>query len=429
VSNSVVNFSGAARQTTFLSGTQLTIAVQASDIPNAGSANITVTNPSSGSAGGVTSNPLTLTILAANIQPVVGTLSPASTTAGGAAFILLLSGSGFTQSSAVTFNGNPVPSAFLSVTQLQSNIPASAIATAGSFLVAVANPGGNPTTVVSFTVNNPVPQENILSPAGATAGSAGLTLGVSGSNFNMSSKVLINGVARTTTNVTSTLLQAGLTAGDLMQGAILNVSVSNPAPGGGTTPMMTFTVSDYSVAIPVPAVTVSAGQTAVYNLAVAPSSGTFGNPVLFSVTGLPLGAAASFSPSAIVTPGSTPQNIILSVTTTAHGFSSVLRFPRFGGQFVNCVILSGIAILLIGFIGPASGNAAMRWRRFVPRPTVAILLICAAGMMACSTGGGGAASVQQANPATGTPAGSYTITVTATSGGIAHSASAKITVI
>jgi hypothetical protein len=427
VSNSVVNFSGAARQTIVLSGTQLSISVLASDIANPGSANITVTNPANGSAAGVTSNPLALTILAANIQPVVGTLSPASTTAGGAAFIILLSGSGFTQNSAVTFNGNPVPAAFLSGTQLQANIPASAIATAGSFLVAVANPGGNPTAVVSFTVNNPVPLENVLSPPSATAGSAALTLDVSGSNFNGASKVLINGTARATIYVSSSLLQTGLSAGDLTQGAVLNVSVSNPAPGGGTTATITFKVSDYSVAIPVATVTVSAGQTAEFNLTVAPSNGTFTNPVLFSVTGLPSGAAASFSPSATVTLGAVSQNIILSVTTTAHAFSFVPpKFPGFGGQLLIYMSFAGIGVLVFGCIWHELENPTVRRRRCVPRAAVIILSICAASMMACATGGG--AAVQQANPATGTPAGSYMVTVTATSGGVAHSASATINV-
>ncbi|HWF12832.1 MAG TPA: kelch repeat-containing protein [Candidatus Acidoferrales bacterium] len=427
VSNSVINFNGAARQTTFLSTTQLSTALLPSDIANTGTATITVSNPASGSATGITSNPLTLSILAANIQPVIGALSPASTTAGGAAFILLLSGSGFTQNSAVTFNGNHVPAAFISVTQLQANIPAGAIVTAGSFLVAVGNPGGNPTTVVSFTVNNPVPQENLLSPASATAGSAGVTLDVNGSNFNLSSKVLINGAVHTTTYVSSTLLQTGLSASDLLKGATLNISVSNPTPGGGTTSMLPFAVTDYSVAVPVPTVTVSAGQTAVFNLTVAPSNGTFANSILFTATGLPSGAVASFSPSATVTPGATSQTVILSITTIAHAFSTTAYFPRLARPTVMCLSVIGIAFALVGLVFISSKTAALQWKRFAPRLITAILLIGVASTMACSTGGG--ASAPQANPASGTPAGSYTITITGATGGIVHSASATITVI
>ena len=132
VGNSVVNYSGVARQTTFNSSTQLSIAVSPSDIANPGMASITVTNPASGAGGSAVSNSITLTITAANLQPIVGALDPASTTAGGPTFMLSLSGNNFTPSSIVTFNGNTVPSNYSSATELQANIPASAIVVAGT---------------------------------------------------------------------------------------------------------------------------------------------------------------------------------------------------------------------------------------------------------------------------------------------------------
>src|SRR5271156_6195712 len=63
VSNSVVNFNGNARTTTFASATQVTAAILASDVASAGTPSVTVTNPT---PGGGTSNPLTFTITAAN---------------------------------------------------------------------------------------------------------------------------------------------------------------------------------------------------------------------------------------------------------------------------------------------------------------------------------------------------------------------------
>ena len=67
VSGSVVDWNGTALTTTFGSGTQLTAAVPASDIATAGSASVTVVNPT---PGGGTSSPRTLTIV--NPVPVVG---------------------------------------------------------------------------------------------------------------------------------------------------------------------------------------------------------------------------------------------------------------------------------------------------------------------------------------------------------------------
>jgi uncharacterized repeat protein (TIGR03803 family) len=58
VSGSTVNFSGNARTTTFVSATQLTAAILATDIAIAGTFNVTVTNP-----GGGTSNSVSFTVL------------------------------------------------------------------------------------------------------------------------------------------------------------------------------------------------------------------------------------------------------------------------------------------------------------------------------------------------------------------------------
>ena len=244
VNNSVVNFNGVARLTTFLNAQQLSIAISAGDIANPAFGIITVTNPLSGAGGGGTSNPLTLIILAANVQPVVEALSPASATAGGPAFTLSLEGNFFTPNVVVTFDGTSVTSTFVSVEELQANIPASAIAIAGSPLITVSNPGSGPSIVATFTVNNPVPQENALSPSSAVVGGDAFLLTVTGSNFNKSSSVLVNGTVLTTTFVSSTLVQTTVPSSDLTQGGTLKVSVNNPIPGGGATPALPISVNN-----------------------------------------------------------------------------------------------------------------------------------------------------------------------------------------
>ena len=61
VSSSTVNWNGAARATTFVSPTQLTATIPATDIAAAGMASVTVVNPA---PGGGTSAPATFTITA-----------------------------------------------------------------------------------------------------------------------------------------------------------------------------------------------------------------------------------------------------------------------------------------------------------------------------------------------------------------------------
>jgi hypothetical protein len=82
VNGSTVNFNSFPRTTTFVSTTQLTIAISAGDIASQGTINISVTNPST--IGGGTSASSLLTVLPTSTQPVVGGLVPSSTTAGGA---------------------------------------------------------------------------------------------------------------------------------------------------------------------------------------------------------------------------------------------------------------------------------------------------------------------------------------------------------
>jgi hypothetical protein len=59
VSASVVNWNGAARTTTFVSGTQLQAAIRRTDVAAAGTATVTVFNPT---PGGGTSNAATFTV-------------------------------------------------------------------------------------------------------------------------------------------------------------------------------------------------------------------------------------------------------------------------------------------------------------------------------------------------------------------------------
>jgi hypothetical protein len=421
--SSSVQINGAALPTTYVSATLLQTTLPASDLAQGGTLNVSVKNPSPG--GGETPA-LPFTVVGSNFQPVVGALSPASATAGGPSFTLTLSGNNFTTGSVVSFNGNTMSATFSSVAELQANIPANAIAVAGTPIVTVTNPGGIASSALTFTVNNPVPQENLLSPSSAVPGSAAVTLDVIGSNFNTSSRVLIAGAALPTTYVSATHLQVTIPASDLTQGGTLNVSVKNPAPGGGTTLPFTFTVADYIVTAQTSSKTVNAGQTATFNLTVAPSPSnlTYTNPISFTATVSPAGPTASFSPS--TTPGATSQTVILTVATTPPTAAFATYFPRGDRPVLLILFLVGMAFTLADL---ALRTSNRRVQRLAPKLLCALLLVAVASLAAC--GGSVAetsASSTQPNPAPVTPAGTYTITITATSGATSHSTSVTLTV-
>jgi hypothetical protein len=247
LSSSTVQWNGSPRGTTFVSSTSLQAAITAADIATAGLAMVTVVTPS---PGGGTSAPATFTIN--NPTPTTASLNPNSALAGGAAFTLTITGTNFVSTSSVQWNGTTRTTTFVSNTSLQAAITAADIATAGTATVTVVNaaPGGGTSGDTTFTINNPMPTATSLNPASAFAGSTSFILTVTGTGFVASSAVQWNGSARTTTFVSNTSLQAAITAGDIASVGTAMVTVSNPAPGGGTSGPLTF-----SITVPPPAIT------------------------------------------------------------------------------------------------------------------------------------------------------------------------------
>ena len=101
---------------------------------------------------------------------------------------------------------------------------------------------------------NPTPSlaTGSLNPSSTLAGGAAFTLTVTGTNFVSTSTVQWNGNARTTMYASSTSLQATIAAADIAAVGTAMVSVATPAPGGGTSSALTFTINK-----PIPVVTIS----------------------------------------------------------------------------------------------------------------------------------------------------------------------------
>ncbi|HEV3482172.1 MAG TPA: hypothetical protein VGR97_07570, partial [Candidatus Acidoferrales bacterium] len=229
--------------TVFVSSTTLTALVPATLIQNGGVAQVQVSTPQPG--GGVTL-PLPFTINPnASSVPEITSLSPAGAFTGSAGFTLTVTGKNFVSQSTVTVNGNNHSTTFINSTSLQTSIFGADLSTSGTLEIAVVNPAPNGGSSNSFplSVKNQTPSLTSLSPASASAGSAAATIALTGVGFVRNSTVTINGAARTTTFVNSTSLAALLTAGDLASAGVNQVQVVSPAPGGGTSNIVTFAVN------------------------------------------------------------------------------------------------------------------------------------------------------------------------------------------
>jgi hypothetical protein len=271
ISSSTVRWNSSNRTTTYISSTRLDTSIPATDIAAASTAAVTVFNPSPG--GGASSS---ASFAINKPAPAISSLSSSSTLVGSSGLTLTISGSNFVSSSVVRWNGADRTTTFISATQLQALIPASNLAMSGTFAVTVFTPpnGGGTSNRLTFTVNSPVPAITSLSPGSVAAGSSA-TVQVSGSNFITASQVYLNGFSRPTSYINSGSLQVTLSAGDLAAAGTSNMTVFNPAPGGGTSGSVTLYVY---LSLPVGDIIFDPFTRLIY-ASVAGSAGAIGNTI------------------------------------------------------------------------------------------------------------------------------------------------------
>jgi DNA-binding beta-propeller fold protein YncE len=122
-------------------------------------------------------------------------------------------------------------------------------------LVFLAGCGGGTTQSLNSqpprpSVSNPTPTITTISPNSAGAGGAAFTLTINGTNFVAASMVNFGGTPRTTTFVSATQLAAAIPAAAIASAGPATVTVTNPAPGGGTSNAVNFTIASGTNPIP-----------------------------------------------------------------------------------------------------------------------------------------------------------------------------------
>src|SRR5215472_172127 len=257
-SGSIVQVNGASRTTTFVSSTQLTAAIPASDIAAAGTPSITVFTPA---PGGGTSAARPLTVASVNPTPTISSLSPASVTAGSGAFILTATGAGFAAGATATVGSQARTVIVDSTTQVRIALLATDVVTQGAVAVQVANQASctsgvcmsNSANLSIMAPTTPSPASDVqslplaprltsIAPASVAMGGGDLALTATGTNFTSASVVRVNGAMRPTTFVSATLLTAAILATDIAAAGSPSITVFTPAPGGGTSEAQALTV-------------------------------------------------------------------------------------------------------------------------------------------------------------------------------------------
>lgn len=108
--------------------------------------------------------------------------------------------------------------------------------------VTVSATRGSQSFAASVQVISPQPQANSLAPAATTTGSGNTTVSVTGAGFNPTTMVTVNGVAIATNFVSSSQITAVISAAQNSLPGWLDIGVITPAPGGGMSGPLVFTV-------------------------------------------------------------------------------------------------------------------------------------------------------------------------------------------
>ena len=214
-------------------------------------------------------------------------------------------------------------------------------------------------------------------------------------------------------NVTYTPTTAGSSVGAL--------TLTDNAPGSPQVVLLTGTgfgqQSDFTFSAVPSSAAVPAGKSAQFNLTISPIGG-FAQPITLSCSGLPKAASCSSTTANPVTP-SGPTTVTVIVNTGLRTFVPSGR--PMGVQPPRAVSTgnSSWLALLAGLLLGATALFGLRGRRAVAMLLLVVVMICVS--VSCNGGG-------QAGAPSGTPAGTYQIGITGTSGVISHTATVTLQV-
>ena len=311
IGSSVIDVGGVAEATTYVSATELTATVPATQLASGAQLTIVVSNGSVTSAAGAPVN-----LVVSNPSPTITAVSPSVEVVSATSPVVTITGTGFVSTTVVNVNGTARATAYVSATQVTVTLTASDLAATGTLSLTAVNPapGGGSSTASSMAVNNPAPGNLQMNPSVLITGTAtSTTVTVTGGPFVAGASVQVNGSPRVTSYVNTTTLTFVATVADQSSATTLLVTATNPAPGGGTSPAAHLAVS---------APTSTPAITSVYPNGFV--SGSQATTIYVNGSGLTAGAVVEWNGAPLATFAVYPYE--LSATVPASDLSTAGTF-------------------------------------------------------------------------------------------------------
>jgi len=199
-----------------------------------------------------------------------------------------------------------------------------------------------------------------------------------------------------------------------------SITVTSNATGSPQKVALAGTGTDFSVSVSPSSAAVSAGGTASATLSVVPAGG-FAQLVSLSCGGAPAASTCTISPASVTPDGSAISTANVSIRTTARAIVPPANWPRALRRFPSgTALLAGVAALLLLAFLRRYGDPRPGRTSFSISMGFALLL----ALLCYSCAGGSANS----GGSMGTPPGTYTITLTGTSGNLTRTAMINFTV-
>jgi probable HAF family extracellular repeat protein len=192
---------------------------------------------------------------------------------------------------------------------------------------------------------------------------------------------------------------------------------------GGVANCTTSTAAPFTLGASPNQLTVSAGNSGTTTITVTPDAG-FTQPVNFSCGNLPVGTACSFSPPT-VTPVGAPISTTLTIGTNGGAVAAVIS-PT-ASSMLFAFMLTPMVLLPVGLLIRRRGSD----RSLMSLAAFCLVTATLIGLLSCSGDDSALAPAPNSGggvPATGTPAGTSTVSVTATSGGNSRNVPVTLTV-